>query len=725
MIRNQIECLSGRKLIGLFSFLILLCCSSFIVIDNLRPKIETKETIILQSSSTEHYTQQWIDNGSFENSTDSWYSVIEGDSTDLNMNVCEGCANFEILGEKNVFSIISDPPSASDWAATVNPNFPNQTDIFEITNYGCRISHEFDDVTAVQNPCVHWDQNITLPINISDYIITSASIQAIVNATVDENLDRSSDNLFHRFARINPSDPIDTYSIGDFIRFYVLISDLAKNKIYEISYFQTEEIGTGNPPGKDYLFDTYMISVPEELLIFYLTSVLSTDNSNFTISLGIRLHTEDNLADFWDIDTFDEAIIKYVNLTFTYEKKIDRLTYIYWNQIGDSLEGNNLEVSAAYLNFNYKIDPDWRTSFTPNSRLKVLVNNYESDISLVLNSMNATFQDLGAGGMDITSLILKNINITLSFQIFIADTFVLDRVIKISIDDVNFVISYLVYFEDSQFPIFLFITLIISLILIAILGSLSLRAYIWTPRKIRNKNLLLRRTQKFKDINNIQALFLIHKPSGLAIFTHSYSKQLEGKDVIFSGFIQAISIIGQNIADELPANRSLNQPKSKIEEHKIIELDLKSFRCLILDIGDLRTVLVILTKASKRLKQVLFNFALKVFFEIEDKIKNFNHNLSYFREVIPLYLDEYFELYYKHQFKINNMEKNLDSIKKKYHLNHQQYRVLKIIFQILKDNNSFKLLEIIQQMSRYNEDLIIDAIELLIAKKIIVPITNF
>jgi hypothetical protein len=684
-----------------------------------------KENNHLKTSSAKYYNDQWIENPSFNNSTESWYSRIEGDSSDLGMNVSDGCANFEILGEKETFSAISDPPSASNWTAMKNPNFPNFPDIFEITDYGCRASHEFNDISALQDPCVHWDQNITLPVNISDYIITSASIQAIVNATVDENLDRYTDYIFSRLARINPNYDVDTYSVGDYIRFYVLISDLAKNKVYEISYFQTQQIGSGIPPGKDYLYDTQMISVSEEVLIFYLTSVLGTDNSHFTITLGIKLHIEDNLASYWDLDNFDEMLIKYVNLTFSYEKKIDRLSSIYWNQIGASLNGNNLEVTAATLNFKYKMDPNWISSLTPNSEMRILINNYESDINLYLNSMNSTFQDLETGGIDVTSFILRNINITLSFQIFIADNFVLDKLIKISIDDVNLDISYILYFEDSP-PLnpFLLTILISSLIVTLILGLLSYRAYILMPRKIKKRNYLLLRAQKFKDINNIQALFLMDKSSGLSVFTHSYSRQLKDKDIIFSGFIQAISIIGQEITDEKMDLQILKPPKPKITEQKIIELDLKSFHCLVLDIEDLRTVLVILTKASKRLKRILFNFAVRVYFEIEDQLKKFDNTLHYYQKVIPPFLDEYFELFYKHEFKINYLEKDIESIKKKHHLNHLQYRVLNNIFLILSRNNSFKLLDVIKKMSRNNENLIIDAIESLIEKKIIVPIIN-
>jgi len=55
------------------------------------------------------------------------------------------------------------------------------------------------------------------------------------NATVDENLDRYLDYYFGYNARVNPLSIVDTYGVGDFVRFYVVISDLSKDKSYEIS----------------------------------------------------------------------------------------------------------------------------------------------------------------------------------------------------------------------------------------------------------------------------------------------------------------------------------------------------------------------------------------------------------------------------------------------------------------------------------------------------------
>ncbi|MFX0011066.1 MAG: hypothetical protein ACFE9R_12175, partial [Candidatus Hermodarchaeota archaeon] len=126
----------------------------------------------------------------------------------------------------------------------------------------------------------------------------------------------------------------------------------------------------------------------------------------------------------------------------------------------------------------------------------------------------------------------------------------------------------------------------------------------------------------------------------------------------------------------------------------------------------------------KRLKQIMFSFALKVYFEIADKLDNFNHDLNMFQKIIPPFLDEYFELYYKNHFKMNYLESDINTVKKKHQLNNLQFQVLRNIDLILSQNQTFKLLDIVQKMSRYGENVIIDAIESLIEKKVILPITN-
>ena len=253
-------------------------------------------------------TIQWLNNTDFDN-TAYWTSSKGGDESDIHATIDNGAANFTVIGENYTFSEISGVPLDTDWNETTNPSFPALPDDSEIRSYGCWVTHAWSE-SADQSPSVQWERNITMPVDMSDYIITSASINAVFNATVDDNIDSVAD--------LGEPD-IDDYSTWDYARFYVLISDLQKEKVYEIAYNQTTTLGDDDAGLTDYLSDTTMTSVLEEELIFYLTSVLSSDNRNFTIALGIRIWSEDNI--YSDTDSWTELIIRSCDLTFTYEKK--------------------------------------------------------------------------------------------------------------------------------------------------------------------------------------------------------------------------------------------------------------------------------------------------------------------------------------------------------------------------------------------------------------------
>jgi len=666
-------------------------------------------------------TTQWLKNPTFDSGIEYWNPVFTGDTSDVHATIQSGQAQYQILGDKRSFSLVADPPLAVNWSETDNPNFPNRPDLDEITSEGCRVSHEFNDSTAVQNPSVHWEQTITMPVDMSDYVIKSASIEAIVNATVDENLDRLDDYLTGDFARLTPNEIVDTYSVGDYIRFYVLVSDLEKNKVYEIAYFQTEQIGSGNPPGKDYLYDTYMVSVPQEVLIFYLESVLSTNNSNFTISLGINLHIEDNLASYYDLDNFDELIIKFVNFTFTYEKLINQYTSISWNQIGNPIVGENIKIIDANLNFKCKVDPYWSETISPNSELRILINNNELDRDIKLGDINATFGIISLEAEDLKPYILTNVNLSFSIMIFLADKFALDQIITFSIDDVYLTISYIQYNNES-IPYYLIWTiLIILLIVIAILTSLSLRSYILIPRKLKKRTALLSRTQEFKDAQNIQGILLIHNPSGLPLFSRNYSDLMEDNKTLFSGFLQAISIVGEEIIRKDYIKSKGIQTSLVNGIHSVLELDFKHFYCLISDIEELRTVLILNIKASKRLKKQLLNFGLSVYAQFSEILKEWNHETNPFQEGIPPLIDNFFNLNYKLFYKFIIEKSDLEDIKKELKLSRVDIRILNEILSLSEENRIFKLISILNKMSNKNEDLVIDTIKMLIKKKLLIP----
>ena len=435
-----------------------------------------------------------------------WNCSAEGDVSDINAYISNASANYEIQGEKRTFSFVETPPIGSNWVALPNPDFPHGPISNFTDSEGLKVYHEFDDQDANQNPSVHWYRNITMPVDMSDYVIKSASIQVVVNATVDLDVDCAGDS-----EATNGGGPLNQQESYDYVRFYILVSDLPKNKVYEMAYLQPTDLGQGNPPGDDTLPNQYLIPYNEDDLIYFLTSVLSTDYFNFAITLGIRIYTADNY-DVYDNDEFHELLIKSVNLTFTYEKKIDKFTSISWRQIGNKIKDlskHAIEITDANLNFKYRIDNAWPSLLSPNSEIRILVNNIKilPPIKLIDTNITGLFQEAKIGGFDIISLISKEENVSIEIQLYLLDEFVYDQIITISIDDVFLEISYIEFIpEEDITPFLLSLFIIILFVIIGILGSLSMRSYVILPRKQKKKSYLMLRTQKFKDIR----LSLIH-----------------------------------------------------------------------------------------------------------------------------------------------------------------------------------------------------------------------
>jgi len=245
--------------------------------------------------------------------------------------------------EKRNFSLIAGPPQSGDWNVTKKSVIIDLPDGYGIDSEGCYAYHNWSEASGInQMPSVLWVRNITMPVDMSDYSITFASLSAIINATVHAN-DGSGGGI-EVFG-----DTYTFYAIGDRARFYVLISDLTKNNIYEIGYFQDNTLGIDGAGTYQLLTDSIITSVPERHLISNLTSVLSTDNQNFSLTLGIDIFCEDNFA--IDTDTWDDLRIKFINLTFYYEKESSIILYDdsgNGNGTADS-NGNNILLIGIVL----------------------------------------------------------------------------------------------------------------------------------------------------------------------------------------------------------------------------------------------------------------------------------------------------------------------------------------------------------------------------------------
>ncbi|MFW9782234.1 MAG: hypothetical protein ACFFFB_08135 [Candidatus Heimdallarchaeota archaeon] len=418
--------------------------------------VHISDSVNLKLSGEIPGTQEWIANANFS-TQQNWFIASEGDTSDVDGNLNENQANFIIRGEKLTFSNISGTPNATDWFPGRESEISILPDVYGINSYGCYAAHEYWESSGLNlygvpgnqsrnNPIIHWNRIVAMPFDMNDYIITHAELTALFNGSANLNLETPFEQI-EGWDAIPPTGYAAEY---DHARYYVYVSDLNKLETYELAYNQTVELGrgyhgrTGRSVTISVLNDTYMKVVEDDELKFYLSRVLSHNYRNFRITLGIDIYAEDNYASA-EIDTWYYLYIKSCNLTFDFEKKIDRSSAISWNQICDKVSDLSeypVLVQDANLNFKYKVDKAWNTSLSPNSEIRILINNNKHSETIKLTSATTNYQEAKLGGFDVTSLITDDVD--LSIQVFIADNFVSDENITISIDDVSLVISYLI-----------------------------------------------------------------------------------------------------------------------------------------------------------------------------------------------------------------------------------------------------------------------------------------
>ncbi|MFW9825536.1 MAG: hypothetical protein ACFFE4_21515, partial [Candidatus Thorarchaeota archaeon] len=272
-------------------------------------------------------------------------------------------------------------------------------------------------------------------------------------------------------------------------------------------------------------------------------------------------------------------------------------------------------------------------------------------------------------------------------------------------------------------PFFSYLLWIIIAVLVSIvsaLGILSIRSYVILPRKRKKEAELLSKTQRFKDLRNIQAIVVVHKLSGIPIYAKTYSILEKHKRELFSGFIQAITTIGEEFtATEKKAKSEADKDHYGIE--KIMELDFKYFYCLIADLEEIRVVFILKEKSSERLKSQISNMILALNLKLSEELDGWDGSLDRFEELVPRIIEEYFELYYKGSF-ILPKKINILRLRKEKSLSKMEIRVLNVIQSMSKGiDDAISLNSIVEVVSEENKNLVIEALEGLIERKLIIP----
>ncbi|NVM05091.1 MAG: hypothetical protein HWN67_22410 [Candidatus Helarchaeota archaeon] len=531
----------------------------------------------LQSKDKREY-KQWLNNPDFDPPINQSWSNSSGgeDLTDIDLTEDLGHVNYVIIGDNRSTNYNNTPPKASDWVMERDPDyaaFPNDTNdnpeensLCLIDNDGVFYNHSWREISADEVGQISgalWKQNKTLPVNMRDYEITSASVSAIVNGSPGTGIyahEEAGEGAFQ--------------GAGDHARFFIKISDPSGDLTYTVADYKYSD-------NDNDLNDTYMFNVTESDLIFYLTSALLTDDYTFTIIMGINVLCEDN--EVWDNDTWNYLRINSVNLSFTYRKKITQNTYGRWNQIGDLFNGGDFIINEAKFYFQYKIDKNI-TLLSPNSEIRIIINSSTHSETVSLSTANSIFQDAKLIGFDVTNLIIKNDNIRVSLEVYLADNFPLEENITISIDNVSLYISRTIFIPPDYSPLLLFWPIertnwmIFFMILMIIVLSLLLGAYqtyyrypptVRTLRKLR-KNVKKNNLAKPVPVNTREKIIQKHLKTKL--------KGIPLKKVVE---IDKAKLITNDMINKIAANLISQLPKEKLTDIDATKLSSEEMKNII------------------------------------------------------------------------------------------------------------------------------------------------
>ena len=551
--RSQIKILSSLIVLILLLGTVNLTLSvkSISVPDNIE-KLHSSDVI-------DHDNILWLENPNFNDTGTPWFSNTVGDVTDLTASINLNQAEFEVEGDVRTFSGISGVPQSSDWVEFNHSVRPLPL-THEINEFGCNVSHVYDEDAGGDFPNsgdqtanlagVLWRRNISLPVDMSDYIITTASINAVVNGSADTDIETPSDHP--------PFADGGYASLFDFARFYVEISDVNNIESYEIAHNKTLNLGQTYDGRRDYNYttrvymnDTNMTTVDEDILIFALTQVLKHDGYNFTVTLGIDVDSEDNYPGY-ELDVWYSLLIKSCDLSFTYIKRMDTSSIVSWNQIGNKINGTNVKIIDGNLNFRYKIDQPWPSSSSPNSEIRVIINDKQHSETIKLGSAITDFRYAKVGGYNVTSLINEGINISLSIQLVIADDFGLDRKIDVSIDDVYLLISYTETIPDTiEEP-----WIATGFFIITAIATLVLGGFLIMYIKVWRFPIPIRKVRKYRKSLRIDKNPDIKVMPGKISFKKNYQDEIKKSNRLLKGTPTNENTVPGKILDKKEGNLS-------------------------------------------------------------------------------------------------------------------------------------------------------------------------
>ncbi|MFX0166223.1 MAG: hypothetical protein ACFE9V_12945, partial [Candidatus Hodarchaeota archaeon] len=151
-----------------------------------------------QLAAQETLTANWLENHDFEIEPiePTWYPSYGelGDNSDVEATSGSGQANFKIIGDAHEEQVLLNSATFSNWEDFNKSELvvvPQRSSVpsYGIDSDGCWCSHRWWEGESggqpKNTPVMHWRTNVSLPVDMSDYIITSVDFNAIINGSVD------------------------------------------------------------------------------------------------------------------------------------------------------------------------------------------------------------------------------------------------------------------------------------------------------------------------------------------------------------------------------------------------------------------------------------------------------------------------------------------------------------------------------------------------------------
>jgi hypothetical protein len=112
--------------------------------------------------------------------------------------------------------------------------------------------------------------------------------------------------------------------------------------------------------------------------------------------------------------------------------------------------------------------------------------------------------------------------------------------------------------------------------------------------------------------------------------------------------------------------------------------------------------------------------SLGLILQLNQQIEKWDGSIDQFDELMPPIISKYVELAFKESFVLNSPAFIADA-RKEEEFDTMEKRVLNVIYSMAKSKSEFYLDHIVDTVHEDNKNLVIDAIESLVRKKIIIP----